>query len=334
MRRIVAVVVGLSLAMAGTSATIADTINVPADQPTIEAAITASASGDVILIAAGTYYEANLTTRGRAITVQGTLNEDGSLATTIDAQQGGRVFRIGTNEGSGTVIRDLIITGGSEFRGGGIYCFLTSPTIRNCTITDNSAQNGSGIYSRGVSPTIIDCRITNNSWNGDQGDGAGIYLQDSLGTISGCTISGNTVTTQFFGGRGGGIYCTGGSPTITGCTISNNSAAGLFAGGGGIASESGSVPIISKSELCGNQPNQINGDYDDAGGNTVADECPAEKSCPGDVNLDGLVDAADLGVLIAEWNCTKGCSADLNEDGLVDSADLGLLIAGWGFCNP
>ena len=122
MRRIVAVVVGLSLAMVGTSATIADTINVPADQPTIEAAITASASGDVILIAAGTYYEANLTTRGRAITVQGTLNEDGSLATTIDAQQGGRVFRIGTNEWSGTVIRDLIITGGLEFRGGGIFC--------------------------------------------------------------------------------------------------------------------------------------------------------------------------------------------------------------------
>ena len=54
MNRIAAVVAGLSLAFVGTSATIAGTINVPGDQPTIASAISASINGDVINIAAGT----------------------------------------------------------------------------------------------------------------------------------------------------------------------------------------------------------------------------------------------------------------------------------------
>mgnify|MGYP001292708465 CR=1 FL=1 len=111
MNRIAAVVAGLSLAFVGTSTTFAATINVPADQPTIAAAISASADGDVINIAAGTYNEHSLNPDGKAITIQGTLNEDGTLATTIDAQQNARVFTINSGEGSGTVIQDLIISG-------------------------------------------------------------------------------------------------------------------------------------------------------------------------------------------------------------------------------
>lgn len=53
---------------------------------------------------------------------------------------------------------------------------------------------------------------------------------------------------------------------------------------------------------------------------------------PGDLNGDGIVNSADLGLLIAAWGpCGKGaCPADLNDDGAVNSADLGLLIADWG----
>ena len=145
MHRIAAVVAGLSLAFAGTSTTIAATINVPADQPTIAAAISASVNGDVIAIAAGTYYEHSLTPGGKAITIQGTLNGDGTLATTIDAQQGGLVFVINSGEGTATVVRDLVITGGDDVSetvdGGGIYCYNSNPTITNCTISGNTANN-------------------------------------------------------------------------------------------------------------------------------------------------------------------------------------------------
>jgi len=45
-----------------------------------------------------------------------------------------------------------------------------------------------------------------------------------------------------------------------------------------------------------------------------------------DLNGDGAVDGADLGLLLAAWG-TPG--ADLNGDGTTDGADLGVLLAAW-----
>lgn len=54
----------------------------------------------------------------------------------------------------------------------------------------------------------------------------------------------------------------------------------------------------------------------------------AERAAPlGDLDGDGRVDGADLGLLIAAWGGTA--SGDLNCDGVVDGADLGLLVAAW-----
>ncbi|MFO0963280.1 MAG: matrixin family metalloprotease [Phycisphaerales bacterium] len=50
----------------------------------------------------------------------------------------------------------------------------------------------------------------------------------------------------------------------------------------------------------------------------------------GDLNGDGVVDGADLGVLLASWGNNPGSPADLNGDGVVDGADLGVLLANWG----
>ncbi len=50
---------------------------------------------------------------------------------------------------------------------------------------------------------------------------------------------------------------------------------------------------------------------------------------PSDLNGDGEVDGADLGLLLSGWS-TPG--ADLNGDGTTDGADLGLLLSDWGSC--
>ncbi len=55
------------------------------------------------------------------------------------------------------------------------------------------------------------------------------------------------------------------------------------------------------------------------------------EECRGDFDLNGRVDSADLGRMIAAWNTTAG-RYDLNEDGTVDAADIGLLIGLWGEC--
>ena len=59
-------------------------------------------------------------------------------------------------------------------------------------------------------------------------------------------------------------------------------------------------------------------------------------SCLGDLNDDGVVAGADLGLMLGAWGAcpggTPGCLGDLNLDGVVTGADLGLLLGAWGPC--
>ena len=48
---------------------------------------------------------------------------------------------------------------------------------------------------------------------------------------------------------------------------------------------------------------------------------------PADLNCDGLVNGADLGLLLSGWGTTG--PGDLNGDGTVDGADMGLMLASW-----
>jgi hypothetical protein len=57
-----------------------------------------------------------------------------------------------------------------------------------------------------------------------------------------------------------------------------------------------------------------------------------DGTCLGDLNSDGLVNGADLGLLIGDWGNTGGGIGDLNGDLLCDGADLGLMIGAWGEC--
>ena len=58
--------------------------------------------------------------------------------------------------------------------------------------------------------------------------------------------------------------------------------------------------------------------------------------CFGDLNEDGEVNAADIGLLLSAWgSCGKagpGCFGDLNEDGEVNGTDIGLILGAWGIC--
>lgn len=48
---------------------------------------------------------------------------------------------------------------------------------------------------------------------------------------------------------------------------------------------------------------------------------------PGDLNRDGCVDSADVGLLLGYWGTPLG---DLNGDGTTDAADFGTLLGNWG----
>ena len=54
----------------------------------------------------------------------------------------------------------------------------------------------------------------------------------------------------------------------------------------------------------------------------------ADPPVPGDIDGDGDVDGADLGLLLAAWGAAGG-AADLDGNGVVDGGDLGVLLANW-----
>jgi hypothetical protein len=56
-----------------------------------------------------------------------------------------------------------------------------------------------------------------------------------------------------------------------------------------------------------------------------------EPNCPGDLDLNGSVDATDLALLLGAWN-TDADRSDLDNDGDTGSADLAILLGAWGPC--
>ena len=54
-----------------------------------------------------------------------------------------------------------------------------------------------------------------------------------------------------------------------------------------------------------------------------------DSGIPQDIDNDGEVNGADMGLLFIEWGFNPGSPADFNGDDLVDGGDLGLLILAW-----
>lgn len=254
-RWLLSIAIGISICLNGRA--FAATIQVPVDQPTIQAGIDAAENGDTVLVADGTYTgdgNGNIDFKGKAITVQ-SLN--GPMVTIIDCQKvpntRGVVFQ--NEETNASVLDGFTITNGVIDNGGGIYCKAASPTIQNGLITRNQAtKDGGGIYCENSSALITDCTIRQNQM--DRGSGGVFFTGDSLSVRSppnliNCTISEN---------RGSGVFCHDSvRPLIKDCVVSRNRGCGIecnfFARGAFIANclieqnTDGGVKCIEESFL-------------------------------------------------------------------------------------
>ena len=249
----------------------AATIHVPADRPTIQDGIEAAVDGDFLLVAPGTYFE-NIDFLGKSIILQ---SESGADMTVIDGSHAGSVVTFSSGETEETSMEGFTIKNGSGtyfefpayfcYRGGGIFCVASSPTILDCTFVNNSASQGGGIWCwDGCFLTVKNCMIFYN--NAEEAGGGICCLYSSL-LIENCIITDNNVEPWSGGGMysdgstlqvenciiaenragyGGGLYCVDSYPTITNCTISGNDA--IF-NGGGIRCAYYSYPIITNCIL-------------------------------------------------------------------------------------
>jgi hypothetical protein len=126
---------------------------VPSQYPTIQAAIIASANGDVVIVADGVYTgtgNRDIDFGGKALTVR---SEHGPESCVIDCQASWndrhRGFYFHTNETAAAVLDGFTIQNGWApynepcfYSGGGILCqYNANPTIQNCILRANHAQD-------------------------------------------------------------------------------------------------------------------------------------------------------------------------------------------------
>ena len=124
------------------------------DAATIQAGIDSATTGDTVLLADGTYtgfYNRNIDFKGKAITVRSASGNPNACI--IDPQGNNRGFYFHTGESATSVLEYVKITNGNTgSSGGGIACYIASPTITGCIVSSCFANGGGGMYCEEASP--------------------------------------------------------------------------------------------------------------------------------------------------------------------------------------
>jgi parallel beta-helix repeat protein len=229
----------------------ATVINIPADYPTIQQGIDASADGDTVLVQQGTYVE-NINFNGHNIVLGSLFLTTGDTSyvsqTIIDGGASGSVLTLISGEDSTTVITGFTVKNGfgtgtqNNGYGGGFTCKDNSnPIITGNNITYNRAWQGAGINISYSAPAII-----NNLFFADTSDhdGGAIACFDANPLIDGNIFLDN------LGDCGAAVFCGDSRPTITNNVIIGNWATNT---GGGIGCRYGSYPVIRNNTIIGNR---------------------------------------------------------------------------------
>jgi len=262
---------------------------------TIGHAISLSASGDAIMVAAATYKE-NLTIPFN-LTISGAAQ-----ATIVDGRKAGAVVTI-RNTSAHVSLSGLTIQNGSgsNLGGGGIYNAGVL-TITNTTVSGNQSFDipypggglGGGINNAGTL-TLIQSTVSGNTTSrfrtGASAAGGGIYNSGNL-TLTNSTINGNTVL-DFWPANwtyGGGIANENGTLQMNNSTISQNVTTYLtpfgtaYGFGSGLYNSGPRTAVVLQNSIFGSDPGgNCNGALSSEGYNISGDNtCPLHG--PGDMN--------------------------------------------------
>jgi hypothetical protein len=244
----------------------------------IQSAITSASNGDTVWLAAGTYtLNTGLDFGFKAITVRSQSGDPSD--TIVDGQNRYRGFHL--RNGFARVIGVTVRNGyappsDNGYRyGGGIYC-EGGGIVSNCFVQNCSADYGGGIriHSLGLVQNSV---IRDNTSEAGLGDGGGggihIYVGGEVydsqiynnvaadsgggvklshgGVLERCAVYNNAATRY-----GGGVYCFEGG-TVNQGTIYNNTA--NYGGGLRLFRETGTVPVVSRCTIYGNETTTGNG---------------------------------------------------------------------------
>lgn len=321
---------------------------VPAQYVSIQAAVNASQNGDRILVSPGTYAE-QIIISGRALTIEGVPGSAGQLPV-LDGGGQSRIMRIAD---APCAIRSLRFRNGNATNetprdGGAILATGTgSLQVQGCIFEDCIAspsvtlQGGGGaIHSSSTSSAVTDCEFRGNR----AFRGSSLF---GVRQIVRCQFEGSAIDT------GGQVFVSGG-PIVVRQTYMSDAVLYVV----------NTNAIVSELWQCGSSliHFEVSGQVIDEGGNIEVDSCDCDGNgipdarilatgegdldrngvldtceCPADLYGDGMINGADLGILLAYWGPTTSSPAsqrcDLVRDGFVDGLDLGYLLASWGPCK-
>ncbi|MHC4740679.1 MAG: right-handed parallel beta-helix repeat-containing protein [Planctomycetota bacterium] len=219
----------------------------------IQLAIDGANDLDEIEVGAGIYYEA-INFAGKAVRLYST---SGPGVTTIDGTGSFHVVQCVSGEEADTILEGFTITGGDangpggdDQRGGGMYIYLSAPTVMNCNFTANTANFAGGLFSLSAdSLSLTNCTFYLNSAAIETG---GLHIHSCAdAVVTNCGFISNTAP------RGGGIQNAYSNTRVINCTFVGNS---TDADGAGIHNRSDSVMKVTNCILWDNEPNQLYGD--------------------------------------------------------------------------
>ncbi|MCA9285107.1 MAG: hypothetical protein KDA22_07840 [Phycisphaerales bacterium] len=277
------------------------------------------------------------------------------LSNTVAFSDGGAVYTTGTT--LRLVSCELI--GNSAAGSGGAVHATGVASIVNCVLADNHAEDDGGALwlANLTGGEVTSCTLTANTALGDGGAvhafaGQPVPIANSIVWGNGTPqISGDAFTTHYsivpLGVAGPG--CFNANPKFVAPVAGNYRLAAtspaidaglewLLPVDAADADDDGDVTELIDVDRDGD-PRVASGSADadtctlvlDLGAYESAGAAPAVPTLLGDLNHDGIVGAADLGLLLAAWGPAPGCpAADLNGDGVVNGADLALVLAAWG----
>lgn len=331
-----------------------NTLMVPSQFGTIQAAVDAAAPGDTVLVAPGVYDE-SVNLRGKAILVKSDEIDGAVVRAPLDA----RSFVANSGESGSTRVIGFKLTRQGEW-GGGVLISNASPVFDTCTFEDCRNHTGGGVLASGGGASLIACDFVNcfvdGAGGGLYGGGGGIRAVGASLSVDRCSFLGT------YGGQGAIMMQEGGgASTLRRCTftgVDGIEATWLYNAFSTVTIEDSIFDSMHGTALFGWAPytlrrcefRNITGArvMEMRYGQTVIDACAFER-CEVDGYLFGVIYsgtyaighsricASSTPVFQGPWSdlggndfaAACGCFGDITGDGVVDGADLTNVLYGW-----
>lgn len=330
-------------------------VNGTGDYEKIQDAIDVAYDGDDILVLPGTYTgSGSVIARlfGKEIWLH---SQGGAEVTFIDGEGTRQGIKCNDGETALTHIDGFTIQKCTAFKGGGLICESSEPTISDCHFINNTAitngggfSAGGGIYCITGNPTIKRCTFTSNTSD----LGGGLFLFESDATVADCNFYSNVCE---YDGGGMEMYL-GSDPTITNCVFENN----IAAYGSGLVSNTDqwnpSNPVLIDCRFENNASSEFGGGLYFANGCTpTIDYCTITNNTS-DLDGGGIYSASTIGPTISNSTICGNlpdqifgayidnggntisfvCPTDFpdaNGDGQIDIEDVVVVVDQWGATN-